>query len=279
MRAREFLLCVARAALPLRSGPTGSEVAMAEDGEGRVAIERHGAVALVWLDRPAKVNALDPALCQGLVAAVEAIEADESVGAMVLAGRGPRGFSAGADLATVARLSGADKRRFVEAAWRALDRVAAAPLPSIAALHGHVLGGGLELALACDLRFADPGARRGVPGLALGSVPSFGAVQRLPALVGRARALELILGGEALDAETGCRLGLVTRVTAPGATLQEALARAEILAGLPREAVRYLKLALAMPADGRAAAMHGLISDACHASPAYQARIAHFAET
>jgi enoyl-CoA hydratase len=252
---------------------------MADDGEGRVTIERHGAVALVWLDRPAKVNALDTALCQGLVAAVEAVEADESVGAMVLAGRGTRGFSAGADLATVARLSGADKRRFVEAAWLALDRVAAAPVPSIGALHGHVLGGGLELALACDLRFADPAARLALPELGLGSVPSFGAVQRLPALVGQARALELMLGGEALDAEAACRLGLVTRVTAPGAVVDEALARAEVLALLPREAVRYLKLALAMPADRRAAGLHGLISDACHASPAYQARIARFSAT
>ncbi|HRO10869.1 enoyl-CoA hydratase/isomerase family protein [Amaricoccus sp.] len=246
------------------------------DGEGRVTVEARGRVALVWLDRPAKINALDAALCRALVRAVEEIEADAGLGAMVIAGRGPHGFSAGADLATVARLSGAAKRRFVEEAWRAIDRVAAAPVPSVAALHGHVLGGGLELALACDLRFADPGARLALPELALGSVPSFGAVQRLPALVGRARAVELILGGEVLDAEAAGRAGLVTRVTAAGAVIEEALARAEVLAGLPREAVRYLKLALAMPADGRAAALHGLISDACHSSPEYQARIARF---
>jgi enoyl-CoA hydratase len=249
---------------------------MEEPGAGKITVERRGAVALLWLDRPAKINALDAALCRGLVAAVEEVEADPGVGAMVVAGRGPRGFSAGADLATVARLSGEGKRRFVEEAWRALERVAAAPVPSIAALHGHVLGGGLELALACDLRFADPGARLALPELALGSVPSFGAVQRLPALVGRARALELMLGGEALDAGAACRAGIVTRVTAAGAMLEEALARAEALARLPREAVRYLKLALAMPADGRAAALHGLISDACHASPAYRAVIARF---
>lgn len=249
---------------------------MTEDGEGRVTVERRGAVALVWLDRPAKINAIDPALCRGLEAAVEVVEADEGIGAMVLAGRGPRGFCAGADLATVARLSGAGKRRFVEAAWRALDRVAAAPVPSVAALHGHVLGGGLELALACDLRFADPGARLGLPELALGSVPSFGAVQRLPALVGRARALELLLDGAPLDTAAAERAGLVTRVTAPGTVVEEALARAEALARLPREAVRYLRLALAMPGDARAAALHGLVSDACHADPGYRERIARF---
>jgi enoyl-CoA hydratase/carnithine racemase len=249
---------------------------MADEGEGKVAIERRGAVAIVWLDRPGKVNALDPALLRGLTGAIDAVEADEEVGAMVIAGRGPRGFSAGADLATVARLSGAAKRRFVESAWRALDRVAAAPVPSVAALHGHVLGGGLELALACDLRFADPEARLALPELRLGSVPSFGAVQRLPALVGRARALELILDGTPLDAAAALRAGLVTRVTAPGAVLEEALTRAEALAALPREAVRYLKLALAMPDDGRAAALHGLVSDACHASPDYRERIARF---
>jgi enoyl-CoA hydratase/carnithine racemase len=249
---------------------------MAEDSEGRVTVERRGPVALVWLDRPAKINAIDPALCRGLVAAVEAVEADEGFGAMVIAGRGPRGFCAGADLATVARLSGAAKRRFVEAAWRALDRVAAAPVPSVAALHGHVLGGGLELALACDLRLADPGARLGLPELALGSVPSFGAVQRLPALIGRARALELLLYGTRLDAEAAQRAGLVTRVTAPGAVVEEALARAEGLARLPREAVRYLRLALAMPVGAGAAELHGLVSDACHADPGYQQRIGRF---
>jgi enoyl-CoA hydratase len=248
---------------------------MAEDGEGKVTVERRGAVALVWLDRPGKINALGPGLCRGLVAAVDAVEADDTVGAMVIAGRGPRGFCAGADLATVASLSGAGKRRFVESAWRALDRVAEAPVPSVAALHGHVLGGGLELALACDLRFAAPGARLGLPELALGSVPSFGAVQRLPALVGRARALELLLDATPIDAETAQRLGLVTRLTAPGAAVEEALAR-EVLARLPREAVRHLRLALKMPEDARAAALHGLISDACHSDPGYQERIARF---
>ncbi|MBB5220371.1 enoyl-CoA hydratase [Amaricoccus macauensis] len=249
---------------------------MAEDGASRVTVERRGTVALVWLDRPAKINALDPGLCRGLVEAIDAVEADEAVGAMVVAGRGPRGFCAGADLATVSGLAGAAKRRFIEGAWRALDRVAAAPVPSVAALHGHVLGGGLELALACDLRFADPGARLGLPELALGSVPSFGAVQRLPALVGRARALELLLDGTPLNAEAARRAGLVTQVTAPGAAVEEALARAEALARLPREAVRYLRLALAMPGDARAAALHGLVSDACHADPGYQERISRF---
>lgn len=252
---------------------------MADDGEGKVTVERRGAVAVVWLDRPAKINALDPGLCRGLLAAVDAVEADETVGAMVIAGRGPRGFCAGADLATVASLSGAGKRRFVETAWRALDRVAEVPVPSVAALHGHVLGGGLELALACDLRFAAPGARLGLPELALGSVPSFGAVQRLPALVGRARALELLLDATPLNAEAAQRLGLVTRVTAPGAAVEEALARAEVLARLPREAVRYLRLALAMPEDARAAALHGLVSDACHADPGYRERIARFSSS
>ena len=249
---------------------------MTEDGKGRVTVERRGAVAVVWLDRPEKINALDLELCRGLVAAIDSVEADEAVGAMVIAGRGPRGFCAGADLATVAGLSGAAKRRFVETAWRALDRVAAAPVPSVAALHGHVLGGGLELALACDLRFADPEARLGLPELALGSVPSFGAVQRLPELVGRARALELLLDATPFDAEAAQRAGLVTRVTAPGAAVDEAVARAAILARLPREAVRYLRLALAMPADARAAALHGLVSDACHADPGYQERIGRF---
>lgn len=248
-------------------------------GDGRVEIERRGPVALVWLNRPGKINALDPALCAALVAAVDSLEADSDVGAMVIAGRGARGFSAGADLATVARLSGADKRRFIESAWMTQDRVARASLPSIAAVHGHVLGGGFELALACDLRFADPSARFALPELGLGSVPSFGAVQRLPALVGQARALEVLYGDRPLDARAAHAAGLVTRVTAPGAVIDEAVARAEGLARLSREAVRYLKFSLSMPTDGRAAMLHGLISDACHASPEYLAQISRFSES
>lgn len=255
---------------------------MAQDeatgGADRIMMERRGAVTLLWLDRAEKINALDPALCAALVAAVETAEADSNIGALVIAGRGMRGFCAGADLATVAELSGAAKRRFIETAWLAQDRLARSFLPSVAALHGHVLGGGLELALACDLRFADPATRFALPELRLGSVPSFGAVQRLPGLIGRARALELLFAPGPISADAALGSGLITGISPPGTVVDAAVERAAELARLPREAVRYLRLALSMPTDSRAAELHGLISDACHASPEYGARIARFAQ-
>lgn len=249
---------------------------MAPAGASRITIERREAVALLWLDREEKINAIDPALCEALIGAVDEAEADPAIGALVIAGRGSRGFCSGADLGTVAELSGAAKRRFVEAAWYAQDRLAQSVLPSIAAVHGNVLGGGLELALACDMRFADPATRFALPELRLGSVPSFGAVQRLPALIGRSRAMELFFAVDPVSAEVAREAGLVAKISAPGNVVAEAVARAETVAGLPREAVRYLRLALSMPSDARAAELHGLISDACHASPDYRARIARF---
>lgn len=245
-------------------------------GAARVTVERRGAVAVLWLNRPEKINALDPALCAALVEAVDKVEADKEVGAIVVAGKGTKGFCAGADLDTVAKLAGAEKRRFIETAWRTQDRLAQSSLPSIAALHGHVLGGGLELALACDLRFADPTTQFALPELQLGSVPSFGAVQRLPPLIGRARAIELMLADTPISAAAAANIGLITSITATGRFVDMAVARAEQLATLPRESIRYLRFALSMPLDARAAELHGLISDACHANPDYTARIARF---
>lgn len=246
------------------------------DQSDRLTLECRDAVALVWLDRPAVINAIDARFCAELNAVLDRIETDERLGAMVIAGRGERGFCSGADLSTVRSLTGAAKRRFIETAWLTLDRVARLPVPSIAALHGHVLGGGLELALACDLRYADPGAKLGLPELGLGSVPSFGAVQRLPTLIGRGRAIELMLFGRRIGADEACRIGLVTQVAGQGEVVQAALSSAETLSRLPREAIRYLRTSLDMPAVGTAASLHGMISDLCHSSPDYQARIARF---
>ncbi|MCC6304303.1 MAG: enoyl-CoA hydratase/isomerase family protein [Rhodobacteraceae bacterium] len=245
---------------------------------GRVGLERHGRVALLRIARPEALNAIDEGVCADFLAHAAALAADATVGAAVVAGTGGRALSAGADLATVARLSGPGKRRFIESAWRALDALARLPVPVIAAIEGYALGGGLELALACDLRVADPDAVMGLPEMALGSVPSFGAVQRLPGIVGRGRAVELMLGGRRIDGREAERIGLVNRLAPPGQTVATAMAMAEDLAARPREAVRYLKLALDGALAGPAAAeLHGLVSDACHADPAYQARISRFA--
>ena len=246
------------------------------DPTDAVTMDRHGAVALLWLDRPGTINAIDGAMLAGLNTAMDAIEAAGDIGAVVLAGRGARGFCSGADLGTIGQLSGAEKRAFIALAWRTCDRLGQLPVPTVACLHGHVLGGGLELALACDLRLADPGARMGLPEMALGSVPSFGAVQRLPGLIGGARALELLLCGARIEAAEAQRIGLVTRLSAPGAALPEALALAEGLTRRSRDQMRFLRMALAQPQGRDAGLLHGVISDLCHRDAGYQERIRRF---
>jgi enoyl-CoA hydratase len=234
-------------------------------------IERHGRVAHLRLNRPGVLNAIDRALCDALLAALERIEDDGEAGAMVLSGNGAKAFSAGADITYMRTLEGPALRRFIERTWLVFERLAASPLPSIAALHGYVLGGGLELALACDLRIADATVQIGLPEMGLGSVPGSGALQRLPALIGPARATELIMLGERIGAVEAAAIGLVNRVTDKDQAVDAALAWATAVAERPAEALRYAKVALRI---GRqpdlAASLHGLVSDACHADKRYR---------
>lgn len=244
--------------------------------EDLVTLERRGDVAILRLNRPKSLNAIDLALCTRLSAHLSSLDGDTGVGAVVLAGAGGRAFSAGADLALITALSGAEKRRFVETAWRTLDDLARLPLPTIAAIDGYALGGGLELALACDLRVAHRDAVMGLPEMDLGSVPSFGAIQRLPGIVGRGRALELVLSGRRIGAAEAERIGLVGEIAAHR-SVDSALELAERLASRPAEAVRYLKLALSLDGAGQdAAGLHGMISDICHRAPGYAERTARF---
>lgn len=237
----------------------------------------HGGVAHIELHRPRVLNAIDAATCTALTAALDALEASSDVAVMVVSGAGPRAFSSGADLTQMRALEGAALRSFIEQTWRTFDRIACSPIPSIAALHGHVLGAGCELALACDLRVADATARIALPEMGLGSVPGSGAVQRLPERVGKAKALELILFGDAIDAAEAVRIGLVNRAVAAGQALQSAFDWALQIAGLRPAAVRYLKAAMAAD-DARLAApaLHGLVSDLCHRDPAYVRNTAPF---
>lgn len=244
-----------------------------------VTLELRDRVAILQINRPDVRNAIDIHVAMAIRSHVEAIASDTTISALVVCGSGTKAFSAGADLATVARLNGSGKRRFIETCWRAFDDLARLPIPTIAAIHGYALGGGLELALACDLRVADADAVLGFPELTLGGVASFGAVQRLPGMVGTGRARDLLLRARRLDGREAERIGLVTLLSARGAVLEDALSLAEELSTRPREAVRYLKLALDTQGHAGAAELHGLISDLCHSDPEYQARIARFATT
>jgi enoyl-CoA hydratase len=174
----------------------------------------HDAAAWITINRPDALNALDRPTVEALVAAVERAIAAPAVRVVVVTGAGERAFVAGADIREMSALDARGGAAHALALQQALARIEGAPKPVIAAINGFALGGGLELALACHLRVAADRARFGQPEVTLGLIPGAGGTQRLPRLVGRARALELILGGEMIDAAEALRIGLVNRVVA-----------------------------------------------------------------
>lgn len=200
---------------------------------------REDGVALVRLDRP-KLNPLSRSLLGELAEIVHRFEKDPP-GAVVIHG-GERCFSAGADVSEFG-----DSAQAAEVAGgfhRALDALAALPRVSIAAITGYALGGGLELAMACDLRVAAEDARLGQPEILLGVIPGGGGTQRLARLVGPSRAKDLVLTGRQVTASEAHAMGLVDRVAAPGSVLEEALALAARLAAGPLVAQAMAKRAI-----------------------------------
>ncbi|GAB5467219.1 MAG: enoyl-CoA hydratase-related protein [Rhodospirillales bacterium] len=187
-------------------------------------LERRGGTALITLDRPEALNALSFAILEALGDLFDRVAASDSR-ALIVTGAGDRAFCAGAD---IKELRGRDlmaQKRGAElgqAVFAKLDRL---PQTSIALINGFAFGGGLELALACSLRLALPKAKLGLPEIKLGLIPGYGGTQRLPRLIGEARALEMILTGKTVTAETAEAWGLVNRVVqGDGLTEAEALA-------------------------------------------------------
>lgn len=235
-------------------------------------------VAYLTLCRPEVMNAVDYAVLAGIENGLRSALENEDVKVIVVGGAGERAFCAGADLALVRSTRGEEKRRYIERAYSVVAALAAVPLPTIAALHGYVLGGGLEIALACDMRIADQRAVFGLPEVALGSVPSFGAVQLLPRTVGHAVASELLFTSRRFTAEEALRIGLTNRVVASNVTT-EAAALARTIAANSREALRYAKIGLrGGVAPQMASAFHGLLSDSLHSSPEYAENTRRFSK-
>jgi enoyl-CoA hydratase/carnithine racemase len=209
-----------------------------------VRVEREGAAALVTIAHP-PVNAISRAVAVALLEALTAAEADPACRALVLTGDGDRHFSAGADLTEFPR----DVANVAESV-EVTRRLEASRLPVVAAVNGFALGGGCEIALACDLRICSETARFGQPEIKLGIMPGWGGTQRLPRLVGRGRALEMLLTGEPIDAARALECGLVTRVVPLADLRQEALALAGLLARRPPLAVAAIKRAVYVGLDG-----------------------------
>src|SRR5258708_3653079 len=188
-----------------------------------VELEREGGVARIFLNRPQKVNALDSALLDALVASLSALAGDDSLRVVVLAGRG-KAFCGGADVNELAALDARSARDFITRIHRACDAVRRLPVPVVAQLHGAVIGGGLELAASCDLGIAADGTRFAMPEVRLG-IPSGVEAALLPRLVGSGRAAWPPPTGEAIDAPRADERGLV-RTLCPAAELDQTVAAA-----------------------------------------------------
>ncbi len=210
---------------------------------GLVEVRRHGSVCVIALRREAKLNALSTELERALGDALGEIGDSRAV---VITGS-ERAFSAGADVTELSGRSPEAVMAYYRDTGRVYERVAALELPTVSAISGYCLGGGLELALATDFRIADESAVFGFPEVGLGILPSSGGTQRVTRLLGAARAKELILLHDRFDAQTALRAGLVTEVV--DRALDRALELAERLAGLPPLAVALTKEAIGAAED------------------------------
>ncbi len=213
--------------------------------------ERRGAVALLTLNRPQALNALDAATLEALETACAALSSDASARAVVVTGEG-RAFAAGADIAAMRPMSAAEAGAFSRLGQRCFDALEALPMPTIAAVNGYALGGGCELALACDWIYASEKARFGQPEVNLGILPGFGGTSRLVRRGGPAWAKDIVLGGEPIDAELALRIGLANRVFAPEALVDAALAAGEKLAAKGPLAIAAAKRVIVQGADADA---------------------------
>ncbi len=215
-------------------------------------VERHGEVCVLRLQRPEKLNALSSALELALGDALDGADVTGSA-AVVFTGSG-RAFSAGADVSELADRDPEAIARYYRESGGVYERIAALEQPTLSAIHGYCLGGGLELALATDFRIADETALLGFPEVGIGILPSSGGTVRAARLLGTARAKELILLGGRVDARRALAVGLLTEVVAGGAALDRALELAQALAALPRLAVSVAKQAIdAAPDSSREA--------------------------
>jgi enoyl-CoA hydratase len=217
-----------------------------------VLLEQRGRVALVTMSRPEKRNALDGQMRCAFLGVMDRIRRDTNTRAVVITGAGDKAFIAGADISEFEGRSPVDQFRVMRlpTVFEALERF---PKPVIAAVNGFCLGGGMELALACDIRLASANAKFGQPEVNLGIIPGGGGTQRLPRIVGLGHALRLILTGEMITAEDALRLGLVAEVTSPEALLDRAIALGELIASKSPVAIAAAKeatrAAMSLPLD------------------------------
>lgn len=213
-----------------------------------VKLETLGQVARVTISRPQALNALSTEVLDELEAVLAGLAADEAIRAVVLTGEG-KAFVAGADVAQMQPFDRAQALAYARRGGEVFAAIESLPQPVIAAVNGYALGGGCELALACDMRIASERAKFGQPEVGLGITPGFGGTQRLSRCVGLGMAMQAVLTAKPIDAQEALRIGLVNAVYPPDALLEEAQRMAEAIAANAPFAVRAAKAAMRAGAD------------------------------
>jgi enoyl-CoA hydratase len=222
-----------------------------------IGFERRGPVALLTIERPDAFNALSRAVLEALFERTAAIASDASVRAVVVTGAG-RAFSAGADIEEMRQMSAVEGETFSRLGHRAFFALETLAVPTIAAVNGFALGGGCELACACDWIYASTAARFGQPEVNLGLIPGFGGTSRLVRRVGLAWAKEIVLSGERIDADTALRIRLANRVFEPDALLESSIRVGETIATKGPLAVAAAKRVMQAGQDANVEVAHAL---------------------
>jgi enoyl-CoA hydratase len=201
-------------------------------------------IAVLTINRPKSLNALNSTLLQELCQAALEIATNEDIRVLVLTGAGEKAFVAGADITELAKLNALEAKYFATSGHKTMTAFQKLPIPVIAAVNGFALGGGLELALACDFIYASEKAKFGLPEITLGLIPGFGGTQRLARIIGKNRAKELIFTGRMLSAKDALALGIVNRVIAPDQLMAETIQTAADIASKGRVSLNAAKHAV-----------------------------------
>jgi len=222
--------------------------------------EKKDFIGILTINRPDKMNALSTELTTELKQALDEIEEDRDLRVLVITGAGDKAFVAGADINELVDRDARIGRRVSRFRQELFSRVENLPVPVIAAVNGFALGGGLELALACNIRIASEKAKFGAPEVKLGIIPGDGGTQRLPRLVGLGRAMEMVVTGDFVGAEEAYRIGLANKVVPDEELMETTMALAKKIASRPPLAVKYAKEAVNRSQEGDAASGYALES-------------------
>jgi enoyl-CoA hydratase len=222
--------------------------------------EKKDDIGVLTVNRPDKLNAISNELTSELSSLMDELEKDDKLRVLVITGAGDKAFVAGADIQELVDRDARMGRRVSRERQEIFSRIENLPVPVIAAVNGYALGGGLELALACNIRVCSEKAQFGAPEVKLGIIPGDGGTQRLPRLVGLGRGMEMVITGDFIDAQEAYRIGLVNKVVPPEELMKAAMELAQKIASRPPLAVRYAKEAVNRSQEGDAASGFALES-------------------